>query len=252
MKSNPCEISVINKQHEIDPCKPYIQSVMGKYGRTYYFRHDEYVSKSIFQYGEFSPEECEYIVSIAGSGIVLDVGANLGCISQALVAAGKHVIAFEPQPAIFELLVKNCPTVPCMNVALGSKEGTAYMPRVDYSKRGNFGGLGIGSGNLPVVVRTLDSYNLENVSLIKIDVEGFEEEVLRGAVNTIARYKPTIYLEADRQEKLVGLARFLDSIGYKYTSHNPPLFSPNNYFNNPKLIWDKPYVSLNWVCTPKC
>lgn len=241
---------MIDKQHKIAADRPYIQSVEGRYGRTYYFRFDEYVGKSVFQYGEFSPEECAYIVSKAGTGLVLDVGANIGCVSQALLASGSSVVAFEPQPAIYELLVLNAPTAVCHNIGLGSKAGKAYMPKVDYSKRGNFGGLGIGSGTLEVSVQTLDSFAFENVSLIKIDVEGYEEEVLRGAVETIARCKPTIYLEADRYEKLTSLANFLASIGYRYEQHNPPLFSKENYFNNPKLIWDKNYISANWICTP--
>lgn len=242
---------MIDKQHKIEADRTYIQSVEGKYGRTYYFRHDEYVGKSVFQYGEFSPEECEYIISIAGDGLVLDVGANIGCVSQALIAAGKQVVAFEPQPAIYELLVKNCPKATCINAALGSKIGKARMPLVDYSKRGNFGGLGIPQGgDLSVDLLTLDSFNYQNVSLIKIDVEGYEEEVLRGAVETIERCKPIIYLEADRQDKLFSLATFLKSINYTYTPHNPPLFCKKNFFENPKLIWDKNYISMNWDCRP--
>lgn len=241
---------MLNKQHLIETDRPYIQSVMGKYGRTYYFRHDEYVGKSVFQYGEFSPDECEYIVNIAGSGLVLDIGANIGCITQALVASGRQVVAFEPQPAVYELLIKNCPTTTCYNTALGSTNGTARMPKVDYSARNNFGGFGVGSGELLVSMKTLDSYGFENVSLIKIDVEGYEEEVLRGAIETIHRCKPAIYLEADREEKLYSLYMYLNSIGYNFTRHSPSLFCKDNFFQNPKLIWDQNYISLNWDCRP--
>lgn len=247
---------VIEKQHIIESDRPYIQSVMGKYGRCYYFRRDEYVGKSIFQYGEFSPLETEFIVNtaLANPGLVLDIGANIGCISQALVSAGVNVEAFEPQPAVYELLVKNCPTIRAHNVGLGSKAGVCYMPRVDYSKEGNFGGLGIDNrnGTLPIEVRTLDSYGYDNVSFIKIDVEGYEEEVLRGGVETIARCKPIIYLEADRKEKLASLAKFLESIGYSREEHNPPLFSEDNFFQNKKRIWSKNYISANWLCKPLC
>jgi FkbM family methyltransferase len=232
-----------------------IHSVMGKYGRTYYFRHDEYVGKSIFQYGEFSPEECTYLINLANirKGTVLDIGANIGCISQALAVAGHRVWAWEPQPELYKLLVLNTMglTVNLANCALGAKPGTAYMPLVDYSKPGNFGGLGLGSGKLPVEVQTLDTYCLDNISLIKIDVEGFEEEVLLGALDTIERNKPIIYLEADREQNLPKLRSLLDKIGYTYSEHKPPLFSKDNYFHNPKLIWDQPYVSLNWDCRPK-
>jgi len=175
------KLKTLNKQLVTEVDRPHIQSVVGKYGRTYYFRHDEFVGKSIFEYGEFSPEECAFIVGLANERpgeLVLDVGANLGAISQALVANGSKVEAFEPQPEIFALLEKNCPSIECHNVALGNHAGTAQMPRVDYSKKGNFGGLGIGMGHgLQIQMLTLDSLEYNNVGLIKIDVEGFEELV---------------------------------------------------------------------------
>lgn len=241
-----------DKQHLIEADAPHIQSVMGRYGRTYYFRHDEYVGRSVFQMGEFSPEECAYIVDLANSRpgeLVLDIGANIGCVSQALIHAGCNVEAFEPQPEVFKLLERNCPSIKCHNTALGIREGTAQMPLVDYSKRGNFGGLGIGGGHgLRVNVVPLDSFNYDNVGLIKLDVEGYEELVLRGAVETIRRCKPIIYLEADRGEKLTSLAAFLASIGYAYTMHQPPLYCVDNYFGNLVRPWDRNYVSMNWVC----
>ena len=113
---------------------------------------------------------------------------------------------------------------------------------------GNFCGLGIGTGGLNVTVKTLDSFNYENVGLIKLDVEGFEEFVLRGGEETIGRCKPIIYLEADREEKLSSLANYLSSIGYAFSKHQPPLFSKNNFFNNSINCWDKNYISANWVC----
>jgi hypothetical protein len=146
----------------------------------------------------------------------------------------------------------NCPAADCRNHALGDVETSLQMPAVDYSKRGNFGGLGIGMGTgLRVKVLTLDSLAFENVSVMKVDVEGFEENVLRGAVDTIRRCRPLIYLEADRNEKLDSLARFLDSLGYDHTPHNPPLFNPDNFFNNMRNIWGKNFASMNWDCRPR-
>jgi hypothetical protein len=95
-----------------------------------------------------------------------------------------------------------------------------------------------------------DSYKHNNVSLIKIDVEGFEEQVLLGAQETIARSTPIIYLEADRVEKLAGLDDIPKAVGYAHTSHNPPLFNPDNFLNNPANIWEKNYASMNWECRP--
>lgn len=244
--ASPVDTNVVSKS--------YVQRVEARYGPCYIFTQDEFLGRSVFSYGEYNKDECEYVVGLANlrPGLVLDIGANIGNISQALIAAGHRVVAFEPQPEVYELLELNCPAAQCYNLALGSKCATVQMPAVDYSQRGNFGGLGIGTGTgLAVEVRTLDSFAFDNVSLIKIDVEGFEEEVLRGATETIRRWRPIIYLEADRPEKLDSLARYLQYLGYDFTAHNPPLFNPDNYFGNRTNIWGQNYVSFNWDCRPR-
>jgi N-acetylglucosamine-6-phosphate deacetylase len=105
-------------------------------------------------------------------------------------------------------------------------------------------------GELDVEVKTLDSFNFENVSLIKIDVEGFELQVLLGGTKTIADSKPIIYLEADRPDKLSSIAKKLEALGYTYTPHHPPLFNPDNFFKNTRNIWERHIVSYNWECRP--
>lgn len=234
--------------------QPHIQLINGRYGPCYTFKKDEYIGRSVFSYGEYNKDECEHLVKLANEkkGLVLDVGANIGNISQALISAGHQVVAFEPQPEVFELLKLNCPSATLYNVALGSLSNYLEMPKLDYSKRNNYGGISIGSGaGLIVEVKTLDSFNFENISLIKIDVEGFEEEVLLGGIKTIAKCKPIIYLEADRVEKVFSLSKRLESMGYSHTPHNPPLFNPDNFFKNKKNIWGKSFVSQNWECRIK-
>lgn len=236
------------------PSKSRVQVVNGRYGPCHVFAHDEYLGRSVVSYGEYNKDECEYITRLAAMrpGLVLDIGANIGNISQALVASGHRVVAFEPQPEVFALLKLNCPTAECYNVALGAEKATLQMPAVDYSRPGNFGALEIGGGTgLAVEVRTLDSFAFQDVSLLKIDVEGFEESVLRGGIETIRRCQPIIYLEADRPEKLASLAYFLDALGYERTPHNPPLFNPDNFFRNKENIWGQNFASFNWDCRPR-
>ena len=60
---------------------------------------------------------------------------------------------------------------------------------------GNEGGTGVGAGGDPAELRTLDSFGFERVSVIKIDAEHYENEVLDGAVETIRRNRPVIILE---------------------------------------------------------
>jgi hypothetical protein len=102
-----------------------------------------------------------------------------------------------------------------------------------------------------VPIRTLDSYEFDNVGLIKIDVEGFEEKVLRGGVKTIARCKPILYIEDDRPELSGSLRKFITELGYSIEEHRPPLTRGNNYFGNNIYIYSVSGLgSHNLVCRP--
>lgn len=226
--------------------------VEGRWGRVKFFLKDEYVGRSLYNYGEYGPDETEKIIALA-DGLCLDIGANIGCISQALVVSGMPVIAFEPQPEVFKVLDEN---VVCekYNVALGGEIGVAKMPKVYYSAKGNFGGLGIGAksiyGSYDVPVRTLDSFELQDVGFMKIDVEGFELEVLRGGRETINRCKPIMYIEDDRIDKRKALRAAIVELGYTIEEHYPALYRENNFFGLKKNIWDMEYASHNLICMP--
>lgn len=231
-----------------------IRSVDGRWGKCYYFGKDQYIGRSVHNYGEYNPDETEYILALAGvnpTALVLDIGANIGCISQALEYGGHQVVAFEPQPEVFNLLCKNFSGT-SYNMGLGSKFETAKMPKFRYDDKVNVGGMSMGTsgplGTIDVEVRTVDSFNFDNVGLMKIDVEGYEEEVLRGAVDTIARCSPILYIEDDRASKSYSLHKLLAELGYVWTQHNPPLYREQNFFNLKKNIWSRNYVSKNIDC----
>jgi FkbM family methyltransferase len=236
--------------------KSYVKTVEGRWGPCAYFEQDEYIGKSIQHYGEYNPDETEFIIALAEKTgkdkLVLDIGANIGAIAQALEFSGFRVEAFEPQPEVFALLTQNFKGK-SHNLALASRAGVTVMPKVDYSQRNNFGGFSIGTssksrGAIQVEVRRLDDFAFENVGLMKIDVEGFEEEVLRGSVETITRCSPVLYLEDDRKEKSPSLHAFLQELGYRWEPHEPPLYREKNFFGKRENIWGVNYVSKNIVC----
>lgn len=235
-----------------------VKYVDGRWGRSHYFAQDHYIGQSLQHYGEYNPDETEFIIALAEKAgrdkMVLDIGANIGVIAQALEKSGFKVEAFEPQPEVHALLKKNFSGV-THNIALGEAEGVTVMPNLDYDAPNNFGGISCGTisqqrGGIKIPVKTLDSFNFSNIGLMKIDVEGYEERVLRGAVDTIRRCKPILYLEDDRKDKSEGLHAFLKELGYAWERHTPPLFRKTNFFNKPESIWDKAYVSINIVCYP--
>ena len=228
--------------------------VEGRWGRTWFYGKDEYVGRSLFHYGEYNPEETETIIGLAGGmtgNLVLDIGANFGVMGQALEASGYTVVSFEPQPDVYAVLCKNV-TGACINMGLADAPATLTMPKILTGSRANYGGQSIGTrselGTIPVKVCTLDSLEFSNVGLMKIDVEGFEEKVLRGAVDTIARCKPVMYIEDDRVSQSASLRSFIKSLGYTITEHHPALYRPENFFGLKRNIWDKNYVSHNLIC----
>ena len=233
--------------------RSYVASVEGRWGTCYYIKDDEYVGRSIKNYGEYNPDETEFLLALAAErpdSLVLDIGANIGVMAQALKASGYRVEAFEPQKAVYDILCLNFNGA-AHNCALGASAGTAYMPKQVYHARGNFGGCSLGSGDVAVEVRTLDSFEYADIGVIKLDVEGFEEQVLRGGVETIAHCRPLIYLEADRVEKIPALKAYVAELGYSWEEHKPLLYRHENYFSKHVNVWaPMNYASHNVLCRP--
>jgi FkbM family methyltransferase len=161
-----------------------------------------------------------------------------------LAGPGGAVVAFEPQPVLYRILCANLalnsiPNVLTYAMALGNAEGTCQLPVVDYSKNGNFGAMSMdmgGDGEM-VPIGKLDEFQLERADFIKLDVEGFESRVLEGAIETIRRYHPVLYVENDRTEKSAELIQLLFDLGYRLWWHTPALYNPNNFKGNQENVF---------------
>jgi FkbM family methyltransferase len=229
-----------------------------RYGYMLYNIHDIFIGRSLELYGEFSETEIELLKQIVQPGnLVLDVGANFGThtvfFAEAVGLEGA-VIAFEPQRIVFQSLCANVALNSILNtytynVAVGETEGFIMVPPINYSTANNIGGFSLGtfSHGETVKVITIDSLVLPKCHLIKIDVQGMELQVLKGAVTTINQFKPFLYVENDQPEKSDDLIRYIHSLGYNMYWHNPPLYNPNNYFKNSENVFGN-IVSLNMLC----
>ena len=137
----------------------------------------------------------------------IDVGANKGIYSHLLAPLCPQVEAFEPSPKIYRILTRSLPAnVTPHQVALSDKAGMAELivPKHASGYSNQTASLnprkrGDGAGIVAVTQRTMDSYGFTNVGFIKIDVEGFEEAVLAGAKDTIARERPVLQIELEEQ-----------------------------------------------------
>jgi len=231
-----------------------------RYGTMIFNINDRYVGRSLDAYAEFSEGEVEMFRQIVRAGdIVLDIGANIGTHTLFFarqVGPVGEVVAVEPQRIVFQTLCANMAlnsvtNVRCLPFAAGAEPGEIAVPRVDYARSGNFGGLSVGGSadGERVKVITLDELNIPHCRLIKLDVEGFEEQVLRGAGQTIERTRPIMYVENDREERSDSLIRYIASLGYELHWHRPALFNPNNHAGNPINEFGR-IVSGNMLCLP--
>jgi FkbM family methyltransferase len=123
--------------------------------------------------------------------LVVDIGANIGIMSRIFASRGATVHAFEPSPSVLRLLRLNVEGLPVTihDVAISDGNGVTSFCEIEGSSEQH-----IGDG-IAVAMRTLDSFAL-SPKVIKIDVEGFEHRVLRGAAKTIKTYRPVILFEA--------------------------------------------------------
>jgi FkbM family methyltransferase len=192
----------------------------------------------------------------------VEAGANIGAHTLGLahlVGPAGRVLAFEPQRPIFQVMCANMAlnAITCVEThwaAVGSTPGSLAVPRLDLRMPGNFGGIELGPGRAappvpeePVPVVTLDSFALPACHLIKIDVEGMEADVLRGAAETIARHRPVIYAENDRPKRAPELLGLLEALGYRAFWHLPPYVRVPNFRGNPQNEYPG-LVSLNVLC----
>ena len=140
--------------------------------------------------------------------VVVDVGANVGIYVHALRRCGAIVEAFEPQPECSAALLAYAAAYPTVHVhplALVDAESVVTLSvrivdgRLARTSATTLATSADAGETLRVPVRTLDSFRLERVNAMKIDVEGAELDVLRGAVHTIARARPLLLVEIEQR-----------------------------------------------------
>ncbi len=164
----------------------------------------------------------------------VDVGANKGVYTYYLARHSKRVFAFEPNSKMFRLLMRHAgANVTVSPLALSNRSGAAVLllrenprHRGRYTNQGGtFSPVKVQAAKIPsnyrdlkVETARLDDLEITDVGFIKIDVEGFEWEVLEGARGTIARDRPVLLVEMEERylniciEEAIGR---VESLGYR-------------------------------------
>jgi FkbM family methyltransferase len=204
------------------------------------------VGFEILETGMFQAAEIDTLLTLLdlrrkhfGDGVVaVDCGANIGTHTVELarrMTGWGSVIAFEAQERIFYALAGNIAMNNCFNAqavlaAVSETDGDMTVPSPNYLAPASFGSLelrkrsdgefigqkiqydGLNMGKVRTL--TLDSLSLQRVDLVKIDVEGMELEVLRGAAKLIERAKPVLMIEFIKTDENA-LRDVLERLGYR-------------------------------------
>ena len=210
--------------------------VLKRNGVTMQVDMSDYIGHYLF-FG-FADSGMDKLFSLCkADSIVLDVGANIGwtVLNMAKIAEQGKVVGFEPDPHNFErcsqnMLLNNFKNGVAFPLGLGNENRPMNIEIRSMSNRGGnrIAPAGSGATRMVEVVR-LDDFSLARelprVDLIKIDVEGYELNVLRGAEDLLKKHRPILFLELDDNNLLdqgdsaLALIRFLGEVGYKEISH---------------------------------
>ena len=176
----------------------------------------------------------------------VDVGANAGLFSYVMSKKFSKVYSFEINDGISkELSAYNPGNIEIINKGLSSQKGTAtlYVPVLDGTPLTGWASLT--PNNCPdtkehlekqVEICPLDAFNLRSISFIKIDVEGHELEVLKGAMETLVNNRPVVLIEVRQQNREAVFALFA-SLNYQQKKFQD--------------FMDKSIVEENYIFVPK-
>jgi FkbM family methyltransferase len=182
---------------------------------------------------------------IPDDAVIADVGANVGThtVYFAAIRSARRVVPFEPNPILNAALVRNVALNGLKNVDLSMSTfalgRTEWQARLVVSHDENWG-----NGHLAVLeneeeeapvsyeaivqVRPLDSFAFDRLDLIKIDVEGFEVEVLRGGMKTLSLHRPVVFVEVG-SSRAAELIKLLKGLGYEVIDYFTRYKGQRNY-----------------------
>jgi FkbM family methyltransferase len=241
----------------------YVGVKRAKHGIFMFNRNDSFVGKSLDLYGEWCEAEILLLRNyIRESDVVLDIGANIGTHTvafSAMVGSAGRVHAFEPQPSLFHFL--------CGNVALNCLDNVCVHRKAVGSGGGEIGLSKLPSPDTPfnfaavplsapgdgekVDLISVDSLGLAGCRLIKIDVEGMEEEVLKGAQRTVDTFQPLLFVENNTIERASSVIESIFRLSYRAYWHIRPYFNEYNFFGNTENVFSRIQPEANLLCVPR-
>jgi len=195
---------ILIKNNEQFGFQRYTKQYHDVYGNIYSFDNSEHISLYISNNQIWEENICQILANnYIQNTDVLDIGANIGLSSIRMnqinpISPGCKFHLFEPQHDVFSILDYNTVNIPRIlyNFALSDKDKIFNFSKIS----DNFGATKMNilenSNNIHVLATKLDNITFErDVSVVKIDVEGGEADVLLGGQVFFKKYKPTIIIE---------------------------------------------------------
>lgn len=252
-----------------------------RYGPMMYLSNDKWIGKSFHLYGEAFESEIQLISYFVKPGdVVIDGGANMGAITIPLghmVGPTGHVYAFEPQEFVRYILSGNVALnnfyhvtiydrplgsqdgkiLYCIGKGLKNDDGINFYDELDQ----HIGGIDLTEEprfdtDVALKTMTIDSMNLSRLDFMKLDVEGSEVAALKGAKETIERFRPVMFLESLPWDA-PKIIEYIRSIGYVHQSVRSNYFNPDNWngFEKDELResfdHETPMMSSDMICYPE-
>jgi FkbM family methyltransferase len=226
----------------------YTKQVNCRYGRMTILINDLVIGRSLQEYGEWMQPEVSFLLGLLQPGsVVLDIGAFIGTHTLAFahsVGANGKVYAFEPRPEFFSLLSRNVAdndisNVKLVNAGMSDKGGYVTLAPISAAEPLNFAGTGLYSAepitrdaSVSVPLKTIDEMGLDRCSLIKIDAEGMDPQIMRGGVATLKRLRPIVYAECLTLDIGQQIIEYMRSLQYCVFLHICRIYNPSNFRGN--------------------
>lgn len=187
------------------------------FGARMFVYSDQHTGRKILL-SQFEREETAFLGNFVQDGFVcLDIGSNVGYYSILFASKGAKVHAFDPVRENVALLSLTGALNPSLaielrNCAIGDENGSIdfYIPEQTSLARIQSNSKAKGEDKRIVELITIDQLDLPRVDVVKIDVEGAEEKVIKGMLNTLERCKPKLLMVELVEEHLL---EFSSSIG---------------------------------------
>ena len=244
--------------------------VAAKHGLFLVHTTDEWVGRLLTLTGQYCEQELAMLSCLdIRNSKVIEIGAYIGALSVPLAkyldGNNSELICYEPQLQIAQILIANFALNALNNfevraLAVGDRGGVAYTKKQKYEELGSFHRAIFSDIHTilddallaaPMVCLDEDFYGVEEcISLIKIDADGMELQILQGASVLIRSAEPYLYFRNVSPENWSAVLRHVSNLGYQLFLDLPYIASQKNYFEYKISAEAERMVAVNVLAIP--